>query len=261
MSAPASRKPLRPGVELYTVRNALATDPAATLGALAAAGIEEIECFYTPATPLQAIRASGIDCVSVFLDSKSAIEPQLEAASSLKARFVVYACTPELCAPEQPSEQNVQAVAERFTGWARQAQAAGLRFAFHPHAHEYRAAGRLRAVDLLMSLTDPKLVELEMDMGWAHVGGADTAMMLTRYRGRIPLVHVKDRDPAIPVATGGDSSVQFVTLGEGKLDYETLIPIARATGVEHFLLETDHPKDALANVSAGVAWFKARPWL
>ena len=258
MNSPAVRRPLRPGVELYTVRTALAADPDGTLAALAAAGIEEIEWFYNAETPIRAIRASGLDCVSVFLDSKTDIEPQIAAAAAVKARFVVYACTPELCAPELPTESKVRAVAERFTGWARRARIDGLRFAFHPHAHEYRPAGRLRAVDLLMELTDPKLVELELDMGWAHVGGADTAMMLTRYRGRIPLVHVKDRDPGI---ASSDPAEQFVTLGEGRVDYETLIPIARANGVEHYFLETDHPKDALANVSAGVAWFKARPWL
>ena len=270
MSTDPPRAPIVIGLELWTVRELFARDPAGTLAAVKAAGVQAIEWGYAaagePGTPaasqplasqVDAIAQSGLVCVSVYLDPSLDYDAQLKTANRLGARFGILDCLPGMCEKSPATIEAVHAVAATLTNVGKRCRDQGLLLAYHPHWWEYRVSGRFRGIDLLLDQTDPALLALELDMGWAHVGGVDIAEMLHRYRGRIPLVHVKDRDPS----RGGGYGHQFVTLGTGRIDYDTLIPVARATGVQHFLLETDAPENPMANIRGGVAWFKARPWL
>ena len=54
---------------------------------------------------------------------------------------------------------------------------------------------------------------------------------LLRYKGRVPLVHVKDMD---------NSPKQFFTeVGCGIIDYKGLLKVANKSGVKHFYVEQD----------------------
>src|SRR6266403_155543 len=65
--------------------------------------------------------------------------------------------------------------------------------------------------DVLLGETDPKLVQLEMDLYWITKAGQDPLAYFGRWPGRFPMVHVKD--------SAGPPDNRMVEVGAGKIDF------------------------------------------
>ena len=72
-------------------------------------------------------------------------------------------------------------------------RAAGLRFGYHCHDHEYRKVDGTTMIDTFLTGTKPENVFIQMDVYWAVVGGASPVEYMTRYPGRFELMHIKDK--------------------------------------------------------------------
>ena len=77
----------------------------------------------------------------------------------------------------------------------------------------------------------PDELFLELDLGWAWYAGVDPVDLLRRERGRSPLVHVKD--------FASREGRAFRPVGDGAIDYASIIPAAVEAGVEWLLVEQD----------------------
>ncbi|HEU5329714.1 MAG TPA: hypothetical protein VFU78_16620, partial [Thermomicrobiales bacterium] len=62
-----------------------------------------------------------------------------------------------------------------------------------------------------------------------------------RYAGRLPLIHVKDM-------TGSGDSRADAPVGEGDLPWRDILAASDAAGAEWYIVEQDHPRDALEDV-------------
>ena len=86
---------------------------------------------------------------------------------------------------------------------------------------------------------------LELDSYWVQYGGADPVEKLNQYKGRCPLLHVKDMS--------ADASRTFTEVGRGIMDWGAILPAAAKAGVHWFIVEQDTcPGDSLesARISA-----------
>jgi inosose dehydratase len=104
----------------------------------------------------------------------------------------------------------------------------GLRTVFHHHCAGF--AETPAEIDRLMSLTDPELLGLVLDMGHYRFGGGDPLEALKKYAGRIWHVHFKDMEPKVAAQSrqeGWDyfTSVRngiFCELGKGEVDFPAI---------------------------------------
>jgi sugar phosphate isomerase/epimerase len=160
-----------------------------------------------------------------------------------------YAVVPSLPASLQGLDR-VGEVARLFGAWAARCADAGLRFAYHNHDFELRVRDErgTSLLELLIAATDPALVSFELDVLWAHVGGAEPRDLLGRHAGRIALAHVKDAGRA-----GGDAP-----FGAGSLPWDELLPAAQRAGVEWYVVEQDEPEDPLRDVETSLRNLSAR---
>jgi sugar phosphate isomerase/epimerase len=112
-------------------------------------------------------------------------------------------------------------------------RAAGIRFGYHNHDHEFRRVGldRRTLYDILIE-ADPSLM-LEIDVYWAVHAGVNPIRLFERCHGRVPVIHVKDKE-VVP----GDGPV-MAAVGEGNLDWEGILPACAAAGVEVYAVEQD----------------------
>ena len=127
-----------------------------------------------------------------------------------------------------------------------------MHIGYHNHGFEFEALpdGR-RPLDLLVSRTDPSLVRLEVDVFWVGITGADPVDLLTQYKGRVALVHLKDTAKGAPHATDESKvpAATFQEVGSGSLDFPAILKAADAAGVEHYFVEQDHtPGDPIASL-------------
>lgn len=104
----------------------------------------------------------------------------------------------------------------------------GLRTVFHHHCAGYIETPR--EIEILLSLTDPSVLGLVLDMGHYVFGGGDPLEALKKYRERIWHIHYKDCEPAIADKSRGQKwdyfksigNGVFCELGQGSVDFESI---------------------------------------
>lgn len=92
--------------------------------------------------------------------------------------------------------------------------------------------------------TDPSLVTMQIDIGWAAVTGQDVVGMFKRNPGHYELWHVKD---AVGLSMGPQMSLvdrrrasYFVPAGLGQVDLKTIFANANLAGLKHIGIEQDN---------------------
>jgi sugar phosphate isomerase/epimerase len=114
---------------------------------------------------------------------------------------------------------------------------AGIGFAYHNHDAEFRAVEGQIPYEMFLSQT--KML-MELDLAWATKGGKDPVELFNQHPGRFPLWHVKDLDATREI---------ILPLGEGTIDYKRIFDAASVSGMKHFFVEHDMPKDPLASIT------------
>ncbi len=112
-------------------------------------------------------------------------------------------------------------------------KAAGIRFGYHNHAFEFArpAPGSAPLFDTFLDQGGPDFC-LEVDVYWASHAGLNPERLIERCAGRIPVIHVKDKEMV------GQEAV-MAPVGEGNLDWAHLLPACAAAGVEWYAVEQD----------------------
>jgi sugar phosphate isomerase/epimerase len=116
----------------------------------------------------------------------------------------------------------------------------GIQLAYHNHNFEMKKYDGVTALEIIFNHSRAENLKLEMDAAWVSRGGQDPARILKEYPGRIYAIHAKD-NASIGIR---DDEMNFAPLGEGLLDWKTILPAAKASGVKWFIIEHDKPKDA-----------------
>jgi hypothetical protein len=117
----------------------------------------------------------------------------------------------------------------------------GIGFAYHNHDAEFRDVEGRIPYELFLSQTSADNVKMELDLAWATKGGKNPIDLFNEHPGRFPLWHVKDIDT---------SHENVLPVGTGVMDYKPIFAAAKKAGMQHFFVEHDMPKDALASVTS-----------
>lgn len=137
-----------------------------------------------------------------------------------------------------------QALGGRLGKLGERCVAAGMRLLYHNHAFEMERIDGKLAIEWLLEGADPANLQWEPDLAWIVRGEADPVKLLQQYTGRVPRIHVKDLSPA----GTNEEEKGFADVGHGTLDWETLLPVAKAAGAEWYIVEHDLPRDPLRSI-------------
>jgi len=232
------------GVQLYTVRTVLPQKPEETLKAIRGLGYREIEATFANFDKIwPAVQASGLKPVSMHLDNKMVMrggDELAKAVDSLKKYGFQYAVHPYVAAEDRGGPDVMKALAEKLNTLGELCKKAGMQACYHNHAFEFAKAGDQTLFDILTKNTDKKLVAIEADLFWVSVAGLDPVEFLKQHKGRVPLVHLKDKaqgteqrfNEAVP-------RTAFKEVGNGTLDFPAILKAAPGAGVKHYFVEQD----------------------
>jgi sugar phosphate isomerase/epimerase len=135
----------------------------------------------------------------------------------------------------------------------------GIRLGYHNHNLEFAPLPSGEpAIELLISVTDPALVDLEVDVGWVAAAGVDPAGFLTRHGPRVGQVHLKDLKAAAPNTTLRLATAQ---VGEGVQDWPAIVEAIGQTGARHVYVEQEPPHKVSGLQSAAEAYGFIHPLL
>ena len=230
------------GLELYTVRQLFAKDPAGTLKQVAAVGYKEVEVGpgVKPAELNQDLRAAGLIAPSGYFDSPKTVEDwkkTIEQARAYGLRYVVVGDNPRLDADAWKRR------ADLYDQCGKLAQDAGMQFCYHAHFREFARVENTCGYDIMLTHCDAKILKLEMDVFWAVYAGIDPVSYFERYPGRFPLLHIKDLKKGYKGSTTEDPSDQgpnpFFPVGQGSIDWHRIFAHASQAGAQHIYVEQD----------------------
>ncbi len=127
-------------------------------------------------------------------------------------------------------------------------KAAGILFGYHNHAHEFfrPKLGQPRIYDILIDEGGDDL-HLEMDLFWVWHGGESPVKMIKRGKGRVSVIHLKDKAFYRDEKNGAG----IAPIGEGNMPWDEIIPACKKNGVKWYCIEHDvcprDPFDCLAS--------------
>jgi len=142
-------------------------------------------------------------------------------------------------------------VAHRINETGVQLAKSGLTIAYHNHNLEFaKLSDGSTPLDVLLRETDPAVVRLELDIGWAAAAGVDVVAFLHQHASRINQVHLKDTTEA------SGTSLKFTParLGEGILKWDALLKAINRAKIEHLYIEQEEPFKATAIEEARIAF-------
>jgi inosose dehydratase len=152
---------------------------------------------------------------------------------------------------ENLSAANGRILAKNLNEVGKKTADAGIKFAFHPHA--WTLVERQPELDMMMELTDPKLVYLVLDTGHATLGGIDPVKCLRDYYTRIASIHLKDAESKYSTANGWKGPAPseeehnrvnlYKRLGSGGVDFPAFFKILRERQYDGWVtLDFDAPR-------------------
>jgi sugar phosphate isomerase/epimerase len=144
------------------------------------------------------------------------------------------------------SVESVKRSAEELNKYGSIVKKFGMKMLIHNHTGEFELLddGKQTQYDVLLAETDPEVVAMQLDIGWAAVAGKNILEMFARNPGRYELWHVKDAidirnvDPKL---TPGERQriAKLVPVGQGEVDYRSIFAAAKVAGLKHFCIEQD----------------------
>lgn len=254
-------KPL--GVQLYTLRNVLPNDADGVLKTVAEIGYKEVEILrkdmaaFDPILKKYGLRAvSGHFETPIFmgeghetwgLDKSMDVNRAIEEAKKYGLTHMV---VPYVRPLDRGGPDYFKRFADNLNKAGEQVTKAGMTLCYHNHAFEFGGKSGERTWDILLERTDPKNLQIELDIFWVATAGEAPTTWIKKLKGRVPLVHLKDRCFGAP--TMFDEKVKpeaFCEVGAGTLDFIAVLRACQSAGVKHLFVEQDQTqKEPLASL-------------
>lgn len=213
------------GVQLYSLRDTLATDFEGVIRKVAAqgyAGVETANAAFVSTTPKAA--ANLFKDLGLQVPSAHIAMPLGDQKNEVLDTMYTFECKnmvcPSISAKDFVSESSLKARCDELNQADEVARENGMTLFYHNHWWEYEQQidGRPGYKFLLEYLAPT--VKFELDTYWAQTGGANVLDLLHEYGDRAPLLHIKD-----------GSTVQtdpMVAVGDGVMDWASIIPAGHA---------------------------------
>ena len=258
------------GLQLYTVRDAMAKDPASTMAKVAQTGYNSVEgATYTgtqnfygmdPKTFAGVLKQNGLIMPSSHYrlgeeqeKGKDVMGTLLhdwnKAVDDAKAVGVKYMVCSWLSPAERGNIDHYKLLAERLNKAGEVCKKAGIQLCYHNHDFEFMKDNNQLPYEVLLKDTHADLVKFEVDLYWVNKAAHDPIELFNAHPGRFPLWHVKDMD--------NTPQHDFTEVGNGIINFKKIFEYADKAGMKYFFVEQDKtPGDPFDSIAKSIAYIK-----
>lgn len=263
----ANRK-YKMGLQLFSIRDAMAEDPIDSLKKVVPMGYEDLETYgYEPvkgeyygfkSKELKQIlddfnlsTSSGhYDFSNYFDQSDEAMERYVDQCiAGADALGQAYITWPWLH-PQFRTIENFKLLSEKLNRIGGQVTKAGLGFAYHNHDFEFIDHDGEQGFDIIFNQTDPSLVKLQLDLYWAvHSSKLSPIELINKQPDRFVMWHIKDMDKV---------TRDYSELGNGSIDYNVMLSEMDHLGLQYYFLEQggNFAQNSMKSIADSAAFFK-----
>ncbi|MFT4204470.1 MAG: sugar phosphate isomerase/epimerase [Chitinophagaceae bacterium] len=242
----ARRKQTPIGIQLYTLRDEISKGIETVIAGIAKAGYNYIETFgfakgqyfdlsvadFGALMKKYGLRTwSGHYGIDHFFKTGSFddVDAAIGAAKVLGQKYVT---VPYIGDSLRKTATDIDKLVANFNIAAERVAAAGLKMAYHSHSFEFEKVDGVMFYEKLLQNSNPKHLDLELDLYWAVRAGQDPIQWFEKYPGRFKLVHVKDMDK--------QDSHLTTEVGKGSIDFAKIFSHAKQAGIEYYIVEQEN---------------------
>jgi len=277
---------MKVGIQLYSVRNRMASDPVGTIREVVNRGYRNIEAanhnaendsgvgFGVTSQDLkQMLDELGASIISAHVMplNESNIDRVLEYHSFIGTKYIAVPIA------FFRGRDDALRMAETLNRMGERCHSAGIQLLYHNHYHEFQRFDGEGILHTIATNSDPSLVQFEIDTYWTMRAGKDPIELLRMLGTRVRLIHQKDYtkgyeaeiDLLRSAQEAGDyidmkrferdlKNETFTEVGTGIMDIQSIIDIGNTIcGAEYIILEQDYSLlDELESVSVSMDSFK-----
>lgn len=244
------------GLQLWSVKEDMATNAKNTLKQVASFGYKQVESFEGKQGIFWGMSNKefknymdelGMKIISTHCDITKDFERKAAEASEIGMKYLI-------CPYKGPQKSidDFKRIAEQFNGCGEICRKAGIRFAYHNHDYSFKPVDGQLPQTVMMDHTDKTLVDFEMDIYWVVAAGENPQEWMKKYSHRFRLCHVKD---LAKTATGHESCI----LGKGTIDFASILKTGRENGLKYYIVEQEAftGTTPLLSAKADAAYMKA----
>ncbi len=254
---------LKPGLQLYTLRDYIGKDVKGVVAKIAKAGYKEVETFGYDVSKREFWGLSAKDFKLLLADhglttpsghygmdqfftegKGDDIKAYIEAAHSLGQKTIV---VPYLNEKFRKTTEDFKTTAAKINKIAAICHTNGLNTAYHNHNFEFEPINGTMLYDVLLKETDHSLVHFEMDLYWVVRAGQDPIKWIKAHPGRFTMWHIKDMDKA--------KRELNTEVGSGSIDFKKIFAYQQLSGVKHIFMEQENfGMDAYQSITKSAAY-------
>jgi sugar phosphate isomerase/epimerase len=256
------------GLQLFTIRDAMKKDPLGSLKKARVMGYEDLEIygyngdrnmyygfkandFKKHLEDLELTSTSGHYGFHDYFNKSSDelykfVDQCIEGAHVLDQKYITW---PWLD-PESRSLDAFKKLAGILNVVGERITKTGLGFAYHNHNFEFIDHDGQNGYDIILENTDPEVVKLQLDLYWVkNASKLSPREIIAKAPGRFVMWHIKDMDKI---------TRDYTELGNGSIDYTTILTEASTSGLEYYYLEQggNYAHDSMRSIEENIAYFK-----
>jgi sugar phosphate isomerase/epimerase len=237
-----------PGIQLYTVRDAMKANAKETLAQVARLGYKNLELagysngkFYgmEPAEFRKVVEDLGMKVISSHtgVEVKGVDTGNAQKMAEDHAKIgVKYCIQPWLVEERRKSADSYKKFVDELNLVAQVMKKNNIKFGYHNHDFEFKKVDNvIPYYDIFLKNADPKLMTFEIDLYWATKAGQNPVEIFKKYPGRFELWHVKDME------IGPDKF--FAPVGTGTINYKEIFANQKESGMKYYFVEQDATRD------------------
>jgi len=258
------------GLQLYTVRDHMQADPAATLAKVAQIGYNSIEgATYTGTEQFYGMEASafarllkqnglvmpsshyrlGEELVNGSQQKGTLLNDWSRAVDDAAAVGLKYMVCAYLADTERGTLDHYKKVADDFNMAGEICKKANIQLCYHNHDFEFIQQDGKYPYQTLLANTDKDLVKMEMDIYWVTKAKQDPIALINENPGRFPLWHLKDMD--------NTADQLFTEVGSGIIDFKKIFKYTHKAGLKYFFVEQDKcPGEPYDSIKKSINYIK-----
>ena len=245
------RKKYGVGLQLYTIRDAMAADVVGSLQKVADMGYKNLEMAdyadgkfygYSPKAFKKLVNDMGMEIISshAAVESTGITPENAQKMADAHAELGVKYCIQPWINEE---DRNIETYKKMIGDWnevGRMMKNVGIQFGYHNHNFEFKPVdGLVPYYDIFMPEMDSDLITMELDLYWATKAGQDPVEMFKKYPGRFQLLHFKDMaEKSAPFYEVIKDDITSV--GSGLIDFKRIWEARDIAGAKYLIVEDDN---------------------
>lgn len=247
-------------IQVYSVRDDAEKDLKGTLTKIKEMGYDGVEFAglygYTYQEVHKMVEEIGLIPISAHIPLNEMLENPQEVLGGYAEIGCSYAAVPYLPEELRAGTDQFDKTLQDIAMLGEVAAQNKMVMLYHNHDFEFQKIGEEYVLDYMYRTIPANLLQTEIDTCWVNVAGENPSEYVRKYKGRAPVVHLKDfylsnreqkgDTPFYELIgnnqkAGGEDVFEFRPVGYGMQDFASILKASEDAGAEWVVVEQDRP--------------------